>query len=176
VLALNPARAAFGIPRAGRPRATGVRLAAAGGAIGALLACAAAAVADPLLDALDVSDPSFRVAAGIVAGVAGIADMLLRPPSPEPALPGWRAALVPVAVPLVARPALLMVALGAGADRGVPVVAGAVATSVALLTALAAASLTDGPNGRVLRWAGRLAAAGLVACAVALTVDGIFDV
>jgi small neutral amino acid transporter SnatA (MarC family) len=176
VLALNPARAAFGIPRAGRPRGSGVRLAAAGGAIAALLACAAAAVADPLLDALDVSDPSFRIAAGIVAGVAGIADMLLRPPSPEPALPGWRAALVPVAVPLVARPALLMVALGAGADRGVPVVAGAVATGVALLTALAAASLTDGPNGRVLRWAGRLAAAGLVACAVALTVDGIFDV
>jgi hypothetical protein len=69
-----------------------------------------------------------------------------------------------------------MVALGAGAERGVPVVAGAVVTGVALLAALAAASLTDGPNARVLRWAARLLAAGLVACAVALTVDGIFDV
>jgi small neutral amino acid transporter SnatA (MarC family) len=176
VLALNPARAVFGVPRAGRPRRTSVRLAAGGGAIGAVLACAAAALADPLLDVLDVSDPSFRIAAGTVAGVAGLADMLTRPPSPEPALPGWRAAIVPVAVPLVARPALLMVALGAGADRGVPVVAGAVATGVAVLVALAAASPTDGANGRVLRWAGRLAAAGLVACAVALTVDGILDV
>ena len=176
VLALNPARAAFGVPRSGRPRGSGVRLAAGGGAIGAVVACVAAAVADPLLDALDVSDPSFRIAAGIVAGVAGIADMLLRPPSPEPALPGWRAALIPVAVPAVARPALLMVALGAGADRGVPLTAGAVAVGVALFTALTAVPRTDGPGGRALRWAGRLAAAGLVACAVVLTVDGILDV
>src|SRR5919197_5811807 len=35
LLALNPARAAFAVPRAGRPRGAAVRLAAAGGAIGA---------------------------------------------------------------------------------------------------------------------------------------------
>jgi small neutral amino acid transporter SnatA (MarC family) len=176
VLALNPARAAFGIPRAGRPRGSAVRLAAAGGAIGGAVACAAAALADPLLDALDVSDPSFRIAAGVVAGVAGIADMLLRPPSPEPALPGWRAALVPVAVPVVVRPALVMVALGAGADRGVLVSVAAVVVGVALLTGVVAEVPVDGPGGRALRWAGRLAAAGLLACAVVLTVDGIYDV
>ena len=44
-----------------------VRVAAAGGAIGGLAVCAAAAVGGPLLDALDVSEPSFRIAAGIVA-------------------------------------------------------------------------------------------------------------
>ena len=82
--------------------------------------CAAAAVGGPLLDALDVSEPSFRVAAGIVAALAGAVDLFRRPPSPEPALAGWRAALVPVAIPVVARPALLVLALGAGADQRRP--------------------------------------------------------
>jgi small neutral amino acid transporter SnatA (MarC family) len=176
VLALNPALASFGLPRAGRsPRAV-VGVAAVGGAIGGFAVCAVAAVADPLLDALDVSEPSFRIAAGIVAALAGAADLFRRPPSPEPALAGWRAALVPVAIPLVARPALLVLALGAGAEEGVLVTAGAMGLGVALLVGLAVASPTEGPVGRVLRWAGRLAGAALVACGVILTVDGVLDV
>jgi small neutral amino acid transporter SnatA (MarC family) len=176
VLALNPARAAFGVPRAGRsPRAV-VGIAALGAAIGALAVCAAAALGGPLLDALDVSEPSFRIAAGIVAVLAGAADLFRRPPPPEPALAGWRAALVPVAIPLVARPALLVLALGAGADRGVLVSALAMATGIALLTVLAAGWPTEGPAGRGLRWAGRLLAAALVACGVVLLFDGVLDV
>ncbi|MGH2713055.1 MAG: hypothetical protein ACRDM7_04070 [Thermoleophilaceae bacterium] len=175
-LALNPARAAFGVPRAGRSPRTVVGVAAVGGVIGGLAVCAAAAAGGPLLEALDVSEPSFRIAAGIVAGLAGAADLFRRPPKPEPALAGWRAALIPVAIPLVARPALLVLALGAGADRGVLVSAGAMAIGIALLTGLAARWPTDGPAGRVLRWAGRLLAAALVACGVILTVDGVLDV
>jgi small neutral amino acid transporter SnatA (MarC family) len=176
LLALNPARAAFGVPRSGRSRRTVAGVAAAGGVIGALAVCAAAAAGEPLLDALDVSEPSFRIAAGIVAAVAGVADFFRRPPSPEPALAGWRAALVPVAFPVVARPALLVLALGAGADRDLLVSVGAMTIGVALLTGLAAAWPVEGPGGRVLRWAGRLLAAGLVACGVLLAVDGVMDV
>jgi small neutral amino acid transporter SnatA (MarC family) len=176
LLALNPARAAFGVPRAGRSPRDVLGVAAAGGAIGGLAVCAAAAAGGPLLDALDVSDPSFRIAAGIVAGLAGALDLFRRPPPPEPALPGWRAALIPVALPVVARPALLVMALGAGADRGVLVSAGAMAAGVALLAGPVAAAPTEGTGGRVLRWAGRLLAAGLVAGGVLLTVDGILDV
>jgi small neutral amino acid transporter SnatA (MarC family) len=199
LLALNPARAAFGVPRAGGSPRTAVRggaagggalggprpghaprtaagLAAAGGALGGLAVCVAALAGEPLLDALDVSEPSFRVAAGVLAGLAGAADLLRRPPRPEPALPGWRAALVPVAVPLVARPALLLLALGAGAEQGALVAAGAMAVAVALLAVLAAAWPVEGPGGRALRWAGRLLAAGLVACGVVLAVDGVLDV
>jgi small neutral amino acid transporter SnatA (MarC family) len=176
LLALNPARAACGVPRAGRSARTVAAVAAAGGAIGGLAACAAAIVGGPLLESLDVSEPSFRIAAGIVAGLAGAADLFRRSPSPEPALAGRRAALVPVAIPLVARPALLVLAMGAGAERGLLVSAGALATGVALLTALAARWPTEGPGGRVLRWAGRVLAAALVACGVVLAVDGIFDV
>jgi small neutral amino acid transporter SnatA (MarC family) len=176
VLALNPARAAFGVPRAGRSPQNFVGLAAAGGVIGGVTVCAAATAAGPLLDTLDVSEPSFRLAAGIVAGLAGAADLFRRPPAPEPALAGWRAALVPVAIPVVARPALLVLALGAGADAGVLPSAGAMAIGIALLTGLAAACPTEGPGGRVLRWTGRLMGAGLVACGVVLAIDGVLDV
>jgi small neutral amino acid transporter SnatA (MarC family) len=176
VLALNPTRAAFGVPRAGRSPRTVVGLAALGGAVGGLLVCAAATAGDSLLEALDVSEPSFRIAAGVVAAIAGAADLLRRPPPPDPALAGWRAALIPVAIPVVARPALLVLALGAGADRGVLVSAGAMALGIALLIGLARGWPTEGPRGRVLRWAGRLLAAALVACGVILAVDGVLDV
>jgi small neutral amino acid transporter SnatA (MarC family) len=176
VLALNPARAAFGVPRAGRSRRNVVRVAALGGVIGGLAVCAASVVGGPLLEALDVSEPSFRLAAGMVAALAGAADLFRRPPPPEPGLAGWRAALIPVAMPVVARPALLVLALGAGADRGVLVSAGAMAMGSALLTGLAAGWPTEGARGRGLRWAGRVLAAALVACGVILAVDGVLDV
>ncbi len=176
LLALNPARAAFGIPRAGRSARDVVRLAATGGAIGGLAVCAAAAAGGPLLEALDVSEPSFRTAAGIVAAVAGAIDLFRRAPRPEPALAGWRAALVPVAFPVVARPALLVVALGAGADQGVLVSAGAMAAGVALVTALVARSPAESAGGRGQVWAARLLAAALVAGGVILTLDGVLAV
>jgi len=176
VLCLNPARAAFAVPRADRTPREVLGICVAGGALGTLAVVAAAALADPLLDALDVSDPSFRIAAGIVAGLTGVADLFRRPPRPEPALPGRRAAFVPVAIPAVARPALLVVAIGAGADQGVLVSFGAMAVGVALLAGLVSALPTDGPRGRVLMWASRLLAAALVAGGAILTVDGIQDV
>jgi small neutral amino acid transporter SnatA (MarC family) len=176
ILALNPARAALGIPRPEVSPPTAIGLAAVGGAIGGLTVCVLAVVADPLLEALDVSEPSFRVAAGIVAFIAGAADMFSRPPPPEPALPGWRAALSPVAIPLVTRPALVVLALGAGADRGLLVALGAMGVGIAVLVALTAWWPAEGPGGRALRWAGRLLAAGLVACGVVLTIDGVLSV
>jgi small neutral amino acid transporter SnatA (MarC family) len=175
LLALNPARAAFGVPRAARSPRTVAGVAGVGGVIGGIAVCGAAAVGGPLLDALDVSEPSFRLAAGIVAVLAGVADLFRRPPPAGPGLGGWRDALVPVAIPVVARPALLVLALSAGADRGVLVSIGGVATGVALLTGLAAAP-TEGAGGRVLSWAGRLLAVGLVACGAIVAVDGVMDV
>ncbi len=176
VVALNPPRAAFGIPRAGRSQRAVVSIAALGGLIGGLAVCAAAAVSGSLLEALDISDPSFRIAAGVVAALCGVADLLRRPPPPEPALAGWLGALVPVAIPLVVRPAVLVLALGAGADQGPLVAAGGMAIGIALLTGLTAWCATGGPSGRVLGWASRLLATVLVACGVLLAVDGVLDV
>ena len=80
VLALNPARAAFGIPRAGRSSREVAWLCAAGGAIGGLAVCVFAALGDPVLDTLDVSTPAFRTAAGAIALFAGVVDLVRRPP------------------------------------------------------------------------------------------------
>jgi multiple antibiotic resistance protein len=182
VLALNPVRAAFGIPRdGGTGRAPGGRgpaaeLALLGGAAGALAIVAVALLADPLLGALDVSDPAFRIAAGIVALVTGLADVFRRLPGPDPALSGRLAALIPIALPLVARPALLVLALGAGADRGALPVLAAMVLGTAALTALAATGSPPGRGGRAVRAAPRLLAAGLVAGGVLLVLSGIFDV
>ncbi len=137
---------------------------------------AASAVGPPLLDALDVSDSSFRSAAGAIAVLAGIADLFRRPPRPEPALPGRLAALVPVAVPLVARPALIVLALGAGADRGIVPSLVAMPIGVAALAALVATQAVDGDRARSLRWIARLLAAGLIAGGVTLAIQGILDV
>jgi small neutral amino acid transporter SnatA (MarC family) len=176
LLALNPARAAFGVPRADRSSREVAWLCAIGGAIGALAVCVFAVLADPLLDALDVSTPAFRTAAGAIALLAGAVDLIRRPPGPEPALPGRRAAFVPVALPLVARPILLVMALGAGADHGPLVAAAAMAIGVVSVSALAARANTDGPSGRALQWLARLLAAGLIACGVLLTIDGVLSV
>ncbi len=176
ILALNPARAAFGVPRGGRSPRTVAGVAAIGGLIGGSAVCAAAAAGGGLLEALDVSEPSFRIAAGIVAGLAGAVDLCRRPPPAEPALAGWRAALVPVAIPVVARPALLVLALSAGAERGVLLCAGAIVMGIGLMIGLAVGWPREGPGARVLAWAGRVLSAALVACGVILAVDGIFDV
>jgi small neutral amino acid transporter SnatA (MarC family) len=176
LLALNPARAALAVPRAGRSPRNVLGVAAAGGAIGGLAVCAAAAAGGPLLELLDVSDPSFRTAAGVVAALAGAIDVFRRPPPPGPALAGWRAALVPVAIPAVARPALLVVALGAGADQGVLIPAAAMAAGAALLVALVAKAPTEDTGDRVLRWVSRLLAVALVAGGAILALDGIMDV
>jgi hypothetical protein len=160
LLSLNPIRAAFGMPRDERRAVEFAPLAA-----GALLVVAASALGPPLLDLLDVSDPSFRTGAGIVAVVAGIADLFRRPPAPAPG-----------AVLLVARPALLVLALGAGADRGVLPSIVAMAIGIAVLAGLTAAAPADDRRARALRWAARVLAAGLIAGGATLVVHGILDV
>jgi small neutral amino acid transporter SnatA (MarC family) len=172
ILALNPVRAAAALPRAGRSRDELIRLAAAGGALGAVGICVAAALGDPLLDLIGASEPSFRTAAGLIAVVAGMVDLFRRPRPAEPAPPGWRAALAPVAFPVVARPVLVVIALGAGADHGVLPAAAAMVAGVALLTGLTAAE----PDGRAMAWVRRAIALGLLACGLLLTLDGVVDV
>jgi small neutral amino acid transporter SnatA (MarC family) len=173
LLALNPIRAAFAIPRGG---SGAVELALLGGAAGAVIVLIASAFADPILDALHVSDSSFRIAAGVIAAIAGVADLFRAPARPEPALAGRLAALVPVAVPLVARPALIVLALGAGADRGLLPAVIALVAGVAGIAALTAAGAAESRRARTLRWLARLLAAGLIAGGVALFLAGVLDV
>jgi small neutral amino acid transporter SnatA (MarC family) len=176
VAAFNPCRAALGVPRQDGSRRTAVGTAVLGGLIGSGVVLLLALASGPFLDAAEASDPAVRIATGVVAGVVGLAWLIRKPPSPDPALPGWQAALVPVAVPVVVAPALTLLAVGARADRGLGLVAAGLGLGVVGLTALVAAVPVDGIGRRVLVWGGRLSAALLSAAAVLLVVDGIFDV
>jgi small neutral amino acid transporter SnatA (MarC family) len=141
VAALDPFRTALAVPRSGvRSRREVAVLAAVGGLAGGALVLVVALLGGPLLDALDVSGPAMRLAAGIVGGVAGLLALFGQLPLPatgSAALPGRRAALVPVAVPLIATPALLVLSISAADDHNVGLVAGALALGVALLTLVA---------------------------------------
>ncbi|MGH9117520.1 MAG: hypothetical protein ACRD0A_06480, partial [Acidimicrobiales bacterium] len=96
VAGLNPFRAAFGVPRAARSRRDVALVAGLGGLIGMTAVVAAAAIGGPLVDAVGASEPAVRIGAGAVAAIVGLSDLLRPPPAPDPAWPGWRAALVPV--------------------------------------------------------------------------------
>ena len=150
--AFNPCRAALAVPRDDRSRRTIAGVAAVGGLVGSLLVLAIALASGPLVDALGVSDPALRLAVGVVAGVVGIIELIRRAPGPEPALPGWRAALVPVAVPSVAGAALVMLAIGAYADRGLAVIGAALAVGVVTLTLLAPFTPPAGAGRRAVVW------------------------
>jgi small neutral amino acid transporter SnatA (MarC family) len=176
VAAFNPGWVALGVPRAGRSRRDVVAITALGGAGGALAVLAISLLSGPLLDVLDVTTPAFRIAAGVVAAVAGAVTLVRPAPSPDPALAGRRAALIPVAVPLVVRPALVFLALSAHADRGVPVPAAALAASVAALVAVVARVRPEGTGGRAVMWVARATAAGLIAASVLLVIDGVYAV
>ena len=58
-----------------------------------------------MLDALDISPESFRLAAAVVLALEGARALLLARPRTEPQLAGLGAALVPVAFPLLLSPA-----------------------------------------------------------------------
>jgi small neutral amino acid transporter SnatA (MarC family) len=176
VAAFNPFRVMPGVPRDGRSRQSVVQVAAVGAAAGAVLTLVLSLASGPLLDVLDVSRPALRIAAGVVAALAGVVAVFRSPPPAEPALPGWRAALVPVAIPLTASPALILLALSAHADRGAGVVAAAVAAGAVGLVALVRFVPTGGTSGRVLAWLARLSGAALIAGSLLLVIDGILDV
>ncbi len=172
VATFNPVLVAIAVPRRDARRER-VALAGAGGVLGATVVLAAAGISGPLLDLLDVSPAALRVGAAVVGAVAGMARMVRRGPRPAIGPAGWRAALVPVAVPLVAAPALIVLGLSAGTDLGVAVVAGALAVAVAALAALAGAVPDDGPWAIAAAWAQRVVAAVAVMACVLLLVDAV---
>jgi small neutral amino acid transporter SnatA (MarC family) len=173
VAVVNPPRVRLGLPgESARVRAS---LLVPGAALVFAGAVVLAAVAGRLLEALEVSPETFRLAAGLVLAVEG-AWTLLRPrPGPEPVLPGRLAALVPVAFPLLLTPGLVALALAAGADMGPGRAAGAIACG--LLLVLPTLPFGEDPREQaLLAAAGRLGAALEIAAAAGLALEGLRSV
>jgi hypothetical protein len=126
--------------------------------LGAGLVVLAVAFGDDLLDALDISPESFRIAAGLVLGTAGARTLVWPEPGPGP----FPAVLV--------TPDLACLALSFGADEAAWKVFAAAAVALPLLMAAIAR-----PRGPMVVAAQFLAALELVV-AVALIVSGVRDV
>jgi small neutral amino acid transporter SnatA (MarC family) len=126
---------------------------------GAALVVLGVLVADPLLDALSISPPSFRLAAGIVLLAAGLKTLVWPAPAPGP----FAAVLV--------TPELAVAAISFGADEP----AGKVLAAAALgLLPLVLAARAQRPETSAV--ATRLLAALQIVLGVALGVNGIRDV
>jgi small neutral amino acid transporter SnatA (MarC family) len=168
--AVNPAAVALVLwPRERGP------VGAVAAAITLGLVVVAAAASEPLLDALDVSEATFRVAAGVVVGLAGARWVVFGARTADIDTPpgSWRRVAVPLLIPALITPQLAMVAISTGADDGTAVATGTAAVALALAwVALVVA------KRRRLGWvvATRFIGALGVVVAFALVVDGVKSV
>jgi small neutral amino acid transporter SnatA (MarC family) len=161
-----------------------VGVAALGAALTLLALVPAAAFAQPLLDLVSISAPTARLACGLLLVAMGVLAFGSPGPDPDPALPGWRAAIVPVAFPTLFTPGLAVLTVSASVDHSALVAL--LAAAVALVTVPAVVALpvssgispkTGGPvSERVLDGVGRLLAGLLVLAGLGLLFEGVFDV
>lgn len=172
--AVNAPRIHAALPEGTPPRRAVVAL--VGAALAQVGALVLAALAGPALETLGVSEPTARIAAGVVVALVGAWTLVTPLPAPEPALPGVAAAVVPVAFPLLFGPALGFLSLTAAADRGVLFAAVVVAAGLATVVPAALIREPRGPGVRVRSGLGRLVSAVLVLSGIALVMDGIFDI
>ena len=162
--AVNPAAVAVAVGPQKRP----VVLAVAG-AIAWALATFAAGTSGAVLDALDVSPGTFRIAAGAVLGIVGGWWVAAGGRRVDDSGTGWGQLGVPFLVPVLVTPQLAMVSISAGVDHGTVVVSAAAAVSLALAVAAGVA------GGQRMAWqaGARFVGALAVAVALALVVDGV---
>jgi small neutral amino acid transporter SnatA (MarC family) len=148
------------------------------GALGAALTWGAllpvVALADTALDAVQVADSTLRMAVAVVLVLQGTWALLTPLPRAEPALPGRRAALVPVAFPVLLTPGLALLALSGALDRSAPVAWGVLGAALLLAPAVGLVS-TSPLRRKALDGLGRLTGALLIAAGVALLVNGLYD-
>jgi small neutral amino acid transporter SnatA (MarC family) len=168
VAAVNPCRVRLVLPE--------WRTVVAFGALIALgSAAAAAAVGGALLDALDISPETFRLAVAVVLALEGARALVLARPTTEPELGGLGAALVPVAFPLLLTPGVIALAVAAGGDDIAAEGVGALALAFALV--LLATLVPRGERADALLAAGgRILGAAEIAAGIALAVDSLHDV
>jgi small neutral amino acid transporter SnatA (MarC family) len=172
---INPFRAAFSMPRNGTVgRRTSLAL--RGGLLGSSVLLIVGLANGWVIDLVGTSEPAMRLAAGSLCLLSAGIDVARRPTTDEPALGGLRAAIMPVALPLFVRPAMLLAGFSVVADHGPGVYAIALAVSVAVLTGLSALGFGADPERPVLVWVGRVLSFVAVAGAALLIADAVFDI
>lgn len=179
--AVNPAAAvqAFDAVAPNVSRRDRALVATAAGAIAIALLALAAALRDPLLDFLSLSDVSFDLAAGLVMAIGAVRVLwhgrALDALPHQGSLSLWRVAVAPLAVPVIAGPATLAATVAyVGRYDGAPTLLAAAVIIVA--TSLAATFVPRAGRAAAAGWLPALAAvtaALLMLVGVGLGVDGI---
>ena len=123
-----------------------------------------------VLDTLDITVPTFRVAVGLVLAVRALVDAFQSLPEREPVRAGRRAAVVPVLFPILLRPEIVLVAVVVGADAGI----GWLAVGLALALADPVWWAERESSARLDRALGVVISVAAIVLAVALLVDGVF--
>ena len=175
VVTVNPLRVWPGAPGRSPRQRLGY---AVGGALVVLAAVLAVSDLSGLArDALEISAPTARIAAGAALIAIGVRDMIAGPAQVEPALPGWKAAIVPVVVPHILGPGLGMLAVSAGADLGPERTGVAIGIALAVTASVMALPPPKSRAGaRAIRAGHALTGAAAVLIGAALAVDGVFDI
>ncbi len=170
--AANPA--AFGAALSGR---LDRRTAAAACTAATAVAVLAATVSEGILDFLDVTAATFRVATGVVLGVASVRWLAVgvsrHDIDPADTAGSTRGIVVPLLVPLLVSPQLVAVSVSVGVDDGVAIAA--LGAAIAMSLAWVAAGFGRRPSPAWSAGARLVAVVG-VAVALAIAVDGVKSV
>jgi len=167
--AVNPARVAASL--AATQRQERAWPLAVGSVVAASIVVLLGSAANAILEFLDITDETWRIAAGVIAVLAGARHLALRAASPLPPLIAPAHALAPVAFPLLLGPEVVVLALLYGATE--PLGRLITASFLAFAAVIAWGRADDGPVNRGIV---RLVAALLIAAGIALVVAGIRDV
>lgn len=169
--AVSPAATLGALGTAGAARRTELLL--TGAIVAAALALLAVLLSNQIMSALDLEPATFRVSAGaVMAAVGGLA--VLRGAPAYTVEEGWRGGLFPLAIPLLAGPAVLVAAVAYPPlhGRGETAAAAVIIIVVTAAGAWLAGSRTLAAYGAIARVTGAL----LVALAAGLIVDGVHDI
>lgn len=167
--ALNPPRVALALAQT--PRRDRTRALQGGVALAGLAVVVLAALGAWILNILEVTDETWRIAAGAVAVLSGAYHLSVRVVTPVPAITAPIHAVAPVAFPVVLVPEVVVLAVLYGATESFGVTLTAAALGLATVAVWGAAGA-----GVATRGAARLLAALLITVGIALIVMGIRDV
>lgn len=161
--------------RTALPRVETVLIAGVGAALTWAVLVPLAALADAAIDGAAVASSTLRMATGLVLVLQGGLAFVTGAPRAEPSLPGRRAALVPVAFPVLLTPGLALLTVSGALDRAGPQTVAVMAGALAMVPLIAFVRVTP-VTLKVLDGLGRLTGAVLLLSGLALLMNGVFDI
>ncbi len=173
--AVNPARLAAAIPPSEARR---TRVFTRSAALSGAVLLAVGGFSGPLLNAIGVTSSSAMIAAGVALVVIGARDTVVAPPRIAQASNWPMVVLVPVFFPTIFTPALALISIAAGAERGLATGWSALMVGVVVSLGIGALAIrSDRLSGGVaLRAMGSMVGLLAVAAGVLVATRGVMSI